>query len=228
MTKIFCELNTVNELALYNIIGLKNALKIDGRTNEIKNRVLNSVSFDFNRKKNRPALEILKKEDKETFNIYNFSYPLGFFSGCNSFTFRVTFKEYKSGLKAAKFSLLLNQFNLNLDKFIQLIQEVLINNYPLSFYENFFQENLTEVDFKIHFLVVLRTRGKFATTTKFFVIPKGCFFSHLKELLWPALFSDPLFLYSILTYYKGFKRYVGLIFILILFYLYKLIHLNCR
>lgn len=172
-------------------------------------------------------MDLLKKEEKEAFNIYNFSYPLGFFAGCNHFTFRVTFKEYKAGLKAAKFSLLLNQFNLNLDKFILLIQEILVNNYPLNFYENFFKENLSEIDFKIHFLVVLRTRGITTTTTKFFIIPKGCFLSHIKELLWPVLFSDPLFLYSILTYYKGFKNYLGIIFILILFYLYKLIHHNC-
>ena len=72
-----------------------------------------------------------------------------------------------------------------------------------------------EIDFKIHFLVVLRTKGVNITTTKFFVVPKGCFISHLKEILWPTLFMDSLFLYSILTYYKGFKSYIGLIFILI-------------
>jgi len=74
---------------------------------------------DFSRTKPRPDVELLKKEENELFDAFDFKYPLGFFAGCNSFVFRVTFKEYKAGLKAAKYSLLLNQFNLNLEKFIE-------------------------------------------------------------------------------------------------------------
>lgn len=224
MIKKLSKINTQNVLAKYNFIGLKKKI------NEIK---LISVSkfdentdlvCDFSRTKPRPDIELLKKEENEIFDSFDFKYPIGFFAGCNSFVFRVTFKEYKAGLKAAKYSLLLNQFNLNLEKFINLVQEILVNNFPLSFYEQFFGEDVNDIDFKIHFLVVLRTKGVNITTTKFFVVPKGCFISHLKEILWPTLFMDSLFLYSILTYYKGFKSYIGLIFILLVFYLYKLLH----
>lgn len=217
-------INTTNILAKYNLVGLKKKI------NEIKSKTVINLDnntdliSDFSRTKQRPDIDLLKKEENEVFDAFDFKYPLGFFAGCNSFVFRVTFKEYKAGLKAAKYSLLLNQFNLNLEKFINLVQEVLVNNFPLNFYEQFFGEDINDIDFKIHFLVVLRTKGINITTTKFFVVPKGCFVSHLKEILWPTLFMDSLFLYSILTYYKGFKSYIGLIFILLLFYLYKLLH----
>ena len=225
MNKIYNELIIQNNIAKYNLVGLKKKYFEIESFFVKKNDSISNI--DFNRKKKRPDLDLLKKEEKELFNPFEFRYPIGYFSGCNSFSFRITFKEYKAGLKAAKFSLLLNQFNLNLEKFINLIQEVLVNNFPLNFYDNFFKEEVGDIDFKIHFLVVLSTRGVNTTTTKFFIIPKGCFFSHIKELLWPSLFIDPLFLYSILNYYKGFKNYLGLVFVLILFYIYKLLHQNC-
>ena len=78
-----------------------------------------------------------------------------------SFYFRVTFKEYKLGLKPAKFSLLLNQFVLNLELFINLIKEILNNNNSLDFYEEFFGEMLNELDLTFHFLIVLRPKRKF-------------------------------------------------------------------
>jgi len=215
---------TKNILAKYNLVGLKKKIS-EIKSTSISNLDENvALVSDFSRTKPRPDVELLKKEENELFDAFDFKYPLGFFAGCNSFVFRVTFKEYKAGLKAAKYSLLLNQFNLNLEKFINLVQEVLVNNFPLNFYEQFFGEDINDIDFKIHFLVILRTKGVNITTTKFFVVPKGCFISHLKEILWPTLFIDSLFLYSILTYYKGFKSYVGLIFVLIVFYLYKLLH----
>ena len=217
-------LQTKNILAKYNLVGLKKKIS-EIKSTSISNLDENmALVSDFSRTKPRPDVELLKKEENELFDAFDFKYPLGFFAGCSSFVFRVTFKEYKAGLKAAKYSLLLNQFNLNLEKFINLVQEVLVNNFPLNFYEQFFGEDINDIDFKIHFLVILRTKGVNITTTKFFVVPKGCFISHLKEILWPTLFIDSLFLYSILTYYKGFKSYVGLIFVLIVFYLYKLLH----
>ena len=219
--------NTKNVFAKYNLVGLKKKIfEIESKSPLKLDDKFELVS-DFSRTKPRPDVELLKKEENEIFDAFDFKYPLGFFAGCNSFVFRVTFKEYKAGLKAAKYSLLLNQFNLNLEKFISLVQEILVNNFPLNFYEQFFGEDINDIDFKIHFLVILRTKGVNITTTKFFVVPKGCFISHLKEILWPTLFMDSLFLYSILTYYKGFKSYVGLIFILIIFYLYKLLHHSC-
>jgi hypothetical protein len=212
----------VNEFTKYKLVDLKKKVvffKLEGIL-PLKN--LPSSSFVL--KKKRPNIATLKKEENEPFNYFSYKYPLGFAAGCNRFSFRITFKEYKAGLKPAKFSLLLNQFNLNLETFFFLINEVLINNLPLTFFENFFFDYLNDIDFKIHFLVVLRTRSKTVTTTKFLIIPKGLFFSHLKEILWPTLYIDSLFFFSILTYFKKFFFKVGLIFILILYYLYKLIH----
>jgi hypothetical protein len=221
--KNILKLKVKNNLAKYNLVGLKkNFSELESFFLTKKN---SNVTIDFNRKKKRPDLEVLKKAS-ENFNVFSFKYPIGYFAGCDNFSFRITFKEYKSGLKAAKFSLLLNQFNLDLDKFINLIQEVLINNFSLNFYETFFKEEINDIDFKIHFLVVLSARGTNSTTTKFFIIPKGCFFSHIKELIWPTLFSDPLFLYNILNYYKGFRKHLGLIFLLLVYYSYKLLHFN--
>ena len=168
----------------------------------------NSVNFDFFLIKKRPDYDSLKKEENETFDSFNFKYLFGFFGGCTHFSFRVTFKEYKVGLKPAKFSLLLNQFCLNLELFINLVQEILVNNFPLNFYETFFQDYINDFDLKIHFLVILRTQDRNNTTTKFFLVPKGCFIGHLRDQLWLTIFSDPLFLYSISTYYKGFKNYL--------------------
>lgn len=212
-----------NYLAKYNLVGLKK------KTLETKSilytggiKTLPHASFFL--KKKRPDIAVLKKEENEPFNFFSYKYPLGFVAGCNRFSFRVTFKEYKAGLKPAKFSLLLNQFNLNIDLFFVLINEILINNFPLNFFEKFFADFLTDIDFKLHFLVILRTRSATITTTKFLIIPKGCFFTHLKELLWPTLLIDSLFFFSIVTYFKNFKVNFGLIFILILYYLYKLLH----
>lgn len=222
--------NNKNNLPLlkYNLLNLKKKSFEIKSFNSDKNIgfTKNLVSFSYERIKKRPDADVLKQQEKENFNVFDFKYPLGFFAGCTKFTFRVTFKEYKQGLKAAKFSLLLNQFCLNLERFIDLIQEVLVNNFPLNFYEDFFSDSLSDIDFKIHFLVVLRTQGTNTTTTKFFIIPKGCFISHFREQLWLAVFADVLFFYSIYSYYKGFKNYLGIIFLLILFYVYKFLHNN--
>lgn len=218
------ELNNVNLSSKYKLVGLKKKYK-EIKSFNLSNKVKKSiVNFSFIIKKKRPDYDLLKKEENEVFNFFNFKYPLGFFSGCTHFSFRVTFKEYKVGLKPAKFSLLLNQFCLNLERFIDLVQEILVNNFPLTFYEDFFGEYLNDLDFKIHFLVILRTQGTKNTTTKFFIVPKGCFISHLRENLWLTLFSDPLFLYTLSTYYKGFRYHLGVIFLLIIYYVYKLLH----
>jgi hypothetical protein len=217
-------LNTLNTKNKYGLISL-NSKKLKQKIYEKKkDNVSNLINFNFSIQRKRPDIDLLKKEEGESFNNFNFKYPLGFFAGCTKFIFRVTFKEYKQGLKPAKFSLLLNQFCLNLEKFITLVQEVLINNFPLEFYEEFFGDKLSDIDFKIHFIIILRTKGIYNTTTKFFILPKGCFISHLKEQLWSTLFSDISYFYSILTYYKGFKSYSSIIFLLILYYVYKLLH----
>ena len=190
------------------------------------------VNFNFEIKKKRPKAKYLKKEEgapetekeKEKFDIYYYKYPLGFFAGCNSFTFRITFKEYKMGLKPAKFSLLLNQFNLNLDIFISLVEEIMVNNFPLEFYETFFGTDLNDLDLKFHFLVMLRTRDKHNIASKFYLIPKGCFLSHLKNQVWWVLLTDSLFIKILSLYHKEGDLKISVIFLLILYYIYKLIH----
>lgn len=211
-----------NYLAKYNLVGLKKKTLETNISLDINRKISPQASFIL--KKKRPDISILKKEENEPFNFFSYKYPLGYVAGCNRFSFRVTFKEYKAGLKPAKFSLLLNQFNLNIDLFFVLINEILANNFPLNFFEKFFSDFLTDIDFKLHFLVILRARSTTITTTKFLIIPKGCFFSHLKEVLWPTLLIDSLFFFSIVTYFKNFQVNFGVIFLLILYYLYKLLH----
>ena len=210
----------------YKILYLKKNLKNIKTFTSSKSFNNNLVNCDFFIIKKRPDYDLLKKEEKEPFDFFSFKYLFGFFSGCTHFSFRVTFKEYKVGLKPAKFSLLLNQFCLKLERFIDLVQEILINNFPLSFYEDFFGNLMADIDFKIHFLVILRTKGKKTTTTKFFIVPKGCFINHLREQIWLTLFSDPLFLFSLSNYYKGLTKSLSLVFLLVIFYVYKLIHIS--
>lgn len=131
------------------------------------------ISSFFQIQKKREDYDYLKKTQHEPFNPFHFKYPLGLFSGCRHFSFRINFKEYKIGLKPAKFSLLLNQFVLNLELFIDLIKEILNNNYPLQAYEDYFGEFLNDIDLKIHFLVVLRPKRKKGLNTKFYIIPQA-------------------------------------------------------
>lgn len=178
----------------------------------------------FQIQKKRETYDYLKQTQHQPFNIFFYKYPLGLFSGCYHFNFRITFKEYKVGLKPAKFSLLLNQFVLNLELFINLIKEILDNNHPLIFYENFFEDMLNEIDLKFHFLVILRPKRKKGLNTKFYIIPRGIFYIHLREQIWLALFSDWFFTFMMMSYYKNFKKYLGLIFFLLIYYVSKLIH----
>ncbi|MCR9074056.1 MAG: hypothetical protein NXI18_20400 [Alphaproteobacteria bacterium] len=170
-----------NPLSKYKILHLGKK-KSEIETYKVyRNNLTGLYLGQFLIQRKRKKYEYLKKHQDETIDIFKYKYPLGAFAGSQKFIFRVTFKEYKVGLKPAKFSLLLNQFKLNLDQFISLVNEILINNFPLEFYENFFGSLLNDVDFKIHFLVVLRTRGKNTNSTKFYIIPKGLFITHLRE-----------------------------------------------
>jgi hypothetical protein len=82
-------------------------------------------------------------------------------------------KEYKNGLNASKFSLLLNQFFINPNNFITLINEILLNNYSLKFLEYIFG-NLDEIELKFHFLIIILKKGSpLSTTSKYLIIPKG-------------------------------------------------------
>merc|ERR1711959_70371 len=124
--------------------------------------------------------------------------------------------------KAAKYSLLLNQFKLNINLFIDLITEILVNNFPMGFYEEFVGSDLlNDWDLKIHFLVVMRSK---ALASKFFIILKGGFFTHLREQIWFTLFSDFVFIFCVSSYYKRLRTPFFLMFLLIVYYVYKLIH----
>jgi len=143
-------------------------------------------------KKPRPIFHILKEEkDVIDFNIFNYKYSFGFFAGCDSFSFRVTFKEYKQGLKASKFSLLLNQFNLNIERFTDLIEEILVNNFSFDFYENLFGSTLNDMDLKIHFQVILRNKKTLNKNIVFF-------FKTFNEI---SLFLDRVKLLTLSPYY---------------------------
>lgn len=221
----FCKGN-ISALVKYQIksLGLKH---FEIKTFQISKRSDgNFVKANFDILKLRKKYAFLKEHKDESINVFQYKYPLGFFAGCCSFSFRVTFKEYKSGLKAAKFSLLLNQFRLNLDLFIGLVTEILVNNFPLEFYDDFFINHINDFDLKYHFLVVLRTGVKKRRFTKFYIIPKGLFIIHLREYLWLSLYLDFFFFNSLSVYYKKFKYNMGLTLLLIIHYVYKLIHSN--
>ena len=214
-----------------NVISKVNLGKVGRGVTHIKTYCLNNnfvnkkINVNLITKPKRPKFEVLKNEKTPSkFTIYSCKYNFGFFSGCTSFSFRVTFKEYRQGLKASKFSLLLNQFNLNLDNFISIIDEILINNFSVDFYENLFGSNINDIDFKIHFFIILDKLERFTSSSKFFVIPKGCYVIHLRKILWYTLFFDIFYLKFISEYYNGFKKNLGLIFMLSTYYITKLIH----
>lgn len=216
----------------FNTLVKVNPGKVKNESNYIKtyqlrsNSINKSININIITKRKRPKFEYLKhKKEKENFSSFFYKYAFGFFAGNNSLSFRVTFKEYRQGLKASKFSLLLNQFNLDIERFIEVIEEVLINNFSLDFYEKLFGVSITDIDFKIHFLIILK-KSRFLNATKFFVIPKGCYIIHLRKILWYTLFFDILYSKFITTYYKGLKNQMVFIFLLVTFYISKLIHLN--
>lgn len=135
-------------------------------------------------------------------------------------------KEYKTGLNPSKFSLLLNQFFINASNFITLINEILVNNFSLKFLEYIF-ENLDELELKFHFYVIVLKKGSaLSTSSKFLIIPKGLFYSHLRSNLW-INFCDKLLLIFIKNLFKA-KKNLGIIFILIIYYLEKIIKLKLQ
>ena len=138
-------------------------------------------------------IKIEEEEEVYLFDKYRYCHPLGFFAGRKHFSFRVNLKEYQAGLKPAKFSLLLNQFKINIDFFIEMITKILDDNFITDFYKDFFKEDYTEVDFKIHFLVIIYTKARKNTISRFYIIPKGIIFVHLRKLLWDVLFTDIFF-----------------------------------
>ena len=219
-------INKTNVLAKYKAIILSKKHFEIKTFKAFKTKFKNNCSFKIQKK--RQDYYLLKKKVNEPFDIFDYKYPLGLFAGCYSFSFRVTFKEYKIGLKPAKFSLLLNQFAVNLELFIELIKELLINNFPLEFYEEIFGTYLNDIDLKMHFLVVLRPKRRKFLKSKFYIIPRGCFLTHLREQLWFGLFIDFFFSFIVSSYYKKLnkKKFLGIIFLLIIYYVYKLIHLN--
>jgi len=106
-----------------------------------------------------------------------------------------------------------------------LINEILLNNYPLKFLETIF-ENLDDLELKFHFHVIVLKKGSpLSTTSKFLIIPKGLFFSHLRSNLW-INFCDKFLIIFIKFILKNKFINLGLIFLLINYYLEKLINLK--
>lgn len=209
----------IKPLIKYKVLNFKKSFLFNLDTH-LKQLEQTSKLFIFVKKSKH--IDFLTKTSGDSFNPFEYNFPLGFFAGCVKFSFRVTFKEYKVGLKAAKYSLLLNQFKLNINLFIDLISEILVNNFPLSFYEEFVgQDLLNDWDLKIHFLIVMRSK---AVASKFFIILKGGFFTHLREQIWFTLFSDFVFIFCVSSYYKKLRTPFFLMFLLIVYYVYKLIH----
>lgn len=132
---------TLRPLVKYKVLNLKQRVIFTLNPKLVSSKRTNKC-FIFVKKAKH--IDFLTETSDELFNRFEYNFPLGFFAGCINFSFRITFKEYKIGLKAAKFSLLLNQFKLNINLFIELITEVLTNNFPLEFFEDFVGYNLTE------------------------------------------------------------------------------------
>lgn len=134
-------------------------------------------------------------------------------------------KEYKLGLSASKFSLLLNQFFINANNFISTINEILLNNYPINYFELIF-ENLDDINLKFHFnSIALKLGSQLNTTTKFLIFPKGFFFSHFRSNLWLNICDKYLYIFFVTN--KLIKNFnYGLTLILIVYYLNKLLNLK--
>lgn len=130
------------------------------------------------------------------------------------------------GLNPSKFSLLLNQFFINAGNFITLINEILLNNFPIKFLEFIF-ENLDELELKFHFYVIVLKKGSaLSTSSKFLIIPKGLFYSHLRSNLW-VNFCDKILLIFMKNIFKT-KKNLGIVFILIIYYLEKIIKIKLQ
>ena len=98
-------------------------------------------------------------------------------AGTNSFSFRVSLKDYKQGLSHSKYSLLLNQFFINSMNFINEINEILINNFPFQYFDLFFKDYLDDTKLKFQFKIFISKLGSQINTTSHFVIfPKVCLY----------------------------------------------------
>jgi hypothetical protein len=129
------------------------------------------------------------------------------------------------GLNPSKFSLLLNQFFINSNNFINLINEILINNFPLKFLESVFI-NLEDLDLKFHFYVIILKKGStLSTISKFLILPKGLFYSHLRSKLWINL-CDKFIHIFFKNFYILKKFNYGIILLLLTYYLDKLIKIK--
>lgn len=119
--------------------------------------------------------------------------------------------------------MLLNQFFINSNNFINLINEILLNNYPLKFLETIFG-NLDDLELKFHFyIIVLKKGSSLSTTSKFLIIPKGLFFSHLRSNLW-INFCDKFLIIFIKFILRNKFINLGLVFLLVNYYLERLIN----
>lgn len=222
---------TENTNSLFRI--KKNKLWYNLRAKQ-RNLIAEDLEKNFNRK-------IEEDEEVYFFDKYRYGHPLGFFAGRKHFSFRVNFKDYKLGLRPAKYSLQLNPFKININLFIAMIVNILDDNFVDDFYDEFFKEEEPEpeeksedddyeteteekpeekakMDFKFHFLIIIYTKARKNTISRFYIIPNGTFFTHLRCFLWDVLFTDMFYFHLIRSYHKKVLP-TGLIHILISYYI---------
>lgn len=180
-----------------------------------------------------------KKKIIENFEIFDSTicnYFFGFWGGCRKFFFRITFKEYAQTLKGAKFSLTLNQLGIKQENFIELINSFLEDTFVLDFFTGLIKVNdiedyLSLLNFKLHFLVLLKRRRRSTTSTRYYIIFKGVFSFQLRVLLYNYFISDFFYYLFFNDYYSNLlidklKFRIGLFLQLIIFYILKFINLT--
>jgi hypothetical protein len=104
----------------------------------------------------------------------------------------------------------------------------MFNNFPLKLIESIFL-TIDDIDLKFHFYVIILKKGSsLSTISKFLILPKGLFYSHIRSNLWINLcdkFMNKFLM--VLENFKIIKNFnYGLILILLTYYLNKIINLK--
>jgi hypothetical protein len=104
----------------------------------------------------------------------------------------------------------------------------MFNNFPLKLIESLFI-NLDDIDLKFHFYIIVLKKGSpLSTISKFLILPKGLFYSHIRSNLWINLCDKFLNKFFIILNNLNIIKNLnyGLILILITYYLNKLINIK--
>jgi hypothetical protein len=104
----------------------------------------------------------------------------------------------------------------------------MLNNFPLKLIESLFL-NIDDIELKFHFYVIVLKKGSpLSTISKFLILPKGLFYSHIRSNLWINLCDKFIIKFlMVLENLKIIKNLnYGLILVLITYYLNKIINLK--